>query len=312
MQLINDIKTLKKELENIFEFAPIGICKIDTEGKIVSANPEAAWMLGYESSEKLLDNMIDIASQVFADKDKSEEFLFRLFEAEEVKRFRCQFRRRDNFFFWVRSYAKIVFNDSGQIDGFYIFLIDISDTVIAEKKLKKANDKLKDLSAIDGLTQIANRRKFDEYCAMEYAKLTRNKDFLSIIMCDVDYFKLYNDTYGHQAGDECLKAIAKAIKISAKRPSDLAARYGGEEFVVVLPDTDSTGAMYIAENIRKSVKALKMVHEKSIVDEYVTISLGVASMIPVKNTFHDVLLGMADKSLYKAKEQGRNRSVIIQ
>ncbi len=311
MKLTNDIETLKKELKNIFEFAPIGICKIDKEGKIISANPEAAWMLGYESSKKLVDSMVDIASQAFADNDKAEEFLFRLFEAEEVKRFKCQFRRSDNFLFWVRSYAKIVFNDSGQIDGFYIFLVDISDTIAAEEKLKKANDKLKDLSAIDGLTQIANRRKFDEYCAMEYAKLTRSKNFLSIIMCDVDYFKLYNDTYGHQAGDECLKAIAKVIKTSIKRPSDLAARYGGEEFVVVLPDTDSTGAMHVAENIRKSVKALKIVHEKSTVDKYVTISLGAASMIPVKNTFHDVLLGMADKSLYKAKEQGRNRTVII-
>ena len=127
MQFTNDTYTLKKELENIFEFAPIGICKVDTEGKIISANPEAAWMFGYESSEKLVDHAIDMASQLFADKNKAKDFLFRLFEAEEVKRFRCQFIRRNNFLFWARSYAKIVFNDSGQIEGFYIFIIDISD-----------------------------------------------------------------------------------------------------------------------------------------------------------------------------------------
>ena len=161
------------------------------------------------------------------------------------------------------------------------------------------------------MTQIANRRKFDEYCASEYAKLIRTQDILSIIMCDVDFFKLYNDNYGHQAGDECLKAIAKTIKANINRPADLAARYGGEEFVVVLPNTDSKGAMHIAEIIRKAVKELKIVHAKSTVDKYVTLSLGTASTIPKKNTYHDVLLGMADKALYTAKKQGRNRCVAL-
>ncbi|MEA1966950.1 MAG: diguanylate cyclase [Thermodesulfobacteriota bacterium] len=309
MQFTNDIKSLNQELKNLFASAPIGICKIDIAGQMVSANPEAAWMLGYESSENLIELMSDIKSQMFVHQNTAEEFMFNLFEAEEVKSYKCQLIRKNGSLLWTRCYAKIILSDSGRINGFYLFIINIKDTVTAETKLKKANDKLKKLSTIDGLTQIANRRQFDEYCAMEYKRLTREKRILSIIMCDVDYFKLYNDTYGHQAGDECLKSIAKAIQVSVKRPSDLAARYGGEEFVVVLPNTDSTGAMHVAEYIRLAVKTLKIVHSKSTVDRYVTLSLGMASMIPIENSTNEILVDMADKALYKAKEQGRNRSI---
>jgi diguanylate cyclase (GGDEF)-like protein/PAS domain S-box-containing protein len=169
---------------------------------------------------------------------------------------------------------------------------------------------LEKLSVIDGLTKIANRRKFDQYLAIEWKRLTREQKPLSLILCDVDHFKLYNDTYGHQQGDRCLQKIAQAISQVIKRPADLVARYGGEEFVVVLPDTDLNGAKYLAQQIRLKVASLKIPHINSPVDLYATLSFGLACCIPNHHqTSCDTLISAADRGLYQAKELGRNRVV---
>ena len=128
-------------------------------------------------------------------------------------------------------------------------------------------------------------------------------------MCDVDYFKLYNDTYGHQAGDNCLKAIAQALKQSIRRPADEAARYGGEEFVIVLPNTPLAGAQHVAEQIKQNVQALQMPHESSKTSDWVTLSLGIASCIPNQQSSPEELIRIADMALYAAKENGRNQWV---
>ena len=168
---------------------------------------------------------------------------------------------------------------------------------------------LEELSIIDGLTKIANRRKFDRYLVTEWRRLTREKSPLSLILCDVDHFKLYNDTYGHQAGDRCLQQVAEAIRAVIKRPADLAARYGGEEFVIVLPNTNTEGAKYLAQQIRLQIESLKIPHINSPVDLYITLSFGVSSCIPQKNLDCSVLVEAADRNLYKAKELGRNQIV---
>ena len=176
-------------------------------------------------------------------------------------------------------------------------------------QLKQANLELQQLSVIDGLTQIPNRRKFDRYIAAEWTRLSRDKSPLSLILCDIDYFKLYNDTYGHPAGDRCLKRVAQAISKVVKRPSDLLARYGGEEFVLVLPQTPLEGAKYLAQQIRLQVQSLKIPHLRSSIDIYVTISLGVSCCIPNSDFNYEVLVAAADRGLYQAKARGRNQAV---
>ena len=177
------------------------------------------------------------------------------------------------------------------------------------QKLERANQELEELSVVDGLTKIANRRKFDGYINGEWQRLAREKAPLSLILCDIDYFKLYNDTYGHQAGDRCLKLVAQAINHVIKRPADLVARYGGEEFAIILPNTNIIGAEYIAQQVRLKIESLQIPHINSPVDLYITLSLGVACYIPERNSASNALIAAADSSLYEAKALGRNRVV---
>lgn len=173
-------------------------------------------------------------------------------------------------------------------------------------QLEELNEELKKLVDSDGLTGLANRRCFDAYLARTWLRLRREQNLLSIIMFDVDYFKTFNDTYGHQSGDDCLVMLAKTIREQIQRPADLVARYGGEEFIVVLPDTDEAGAMAVAGQICQAVEALNIPHRSSSVADHVTISVGVATMCPDTRR-PDYLIELADQALYKAKKQGRNQ-----
>jgi diguanylate cyclase (GGDEF)-like protein/PAS domain S-box-containing protein len=176
-----------------------------------------------------------------------------------------------------------------------------------KQELETANQALHYLANYDSLTEVKNRRCFNEYLDTEWRRLAREEAPLSLIMCDIDYFKFYNDTYGHQAGDECLRKVAGVLRSAVKRPADLVARYGGEEFVVVLPNTDIQGAAVVAESIRAEVRGLQIVHAKSGVSEYVTLSVGVACCIPVPMSQSGTLIAIADQALYLAKRTGRDR-----
>jgi diguanylate cyclase (GGDEF)-like protein len=174
-------------------------------------------------------------------------------------------------------------------------------------KLQAANQELERLATLDGLTQIPNRRRFDDYLRQEALRMAREHAPLSLILCDVDFFKPYNDTYGHLAGDACLIQVAKAISYAVKRPGDLAARYGGEEFAIVLPNTDSRGAMQVAQAIREEIQQLRLPHAASSVSQQVTVSLGIASVLPGCPYSVKTLIGTADQALYQAKREGRDR-----
>lgn len=174
-------------------------------------------------------------------------------------------------------------------------------------ELLRVNSVLKDLSSIDELTQISNRRIFNQHFEYEWKRMKREKKPLSIILCDIDFFKLYNDHYGHQAGDECLKKVASMLKKAAQRSCDLVARYGGEEFVIVLSGTASEGAECVAETIINDFKREQIPHEASIVSGFVSVSLGIASAIPSDTCQCEEILKIADQALYKAKANGRNR-----
>jgi diguanylate cyclase (GGDEF)-like protein/PAS domain S-box-containing protein len=197
---------------------------------------------------------------------------------------------------------------TGELIGIVEQFKNIAERKRYEDALHKANTELQKLATIDALTQLSNRRIFDQQLKTEWKRLRREKAPLSLILCDVDFFKQYNDYYGHQAGDECLKDIAACMNSCIHRPSDLLARYGGEEFVVLLPHTTREGAITIAETIRKKVYALGREHARSDVSESVTISLGVASVVPpLDGQATDSLLKQADEALYASKAAGRNR-----
>lgn len=174
------------------------------------------------------------------------------------------------------------------------------------QKLQQANQELQRLASSDGLTQVANRRCFDEYLTLEWQRLEREQLPLSMILCDVDCFKLYNDTYGHLAGDDVLRQIATAIAKAVKRPANLVARYGGEEFAVILPRTDAEGAIAVARDIQVNVSALQIPHSGSQVSPFITLSLGVATTVPHGQLASTTLVQAADQELYRAKAQGRN------
>ncbi|NER36998.1 MAG: PleD family two-component system response regulator [Oscillatoria sp. SIO1A7] len=174
------------------------------------------------------------------------------------------------------------------------------------EKLEAAIQELQSLACRDGLTQLANRRLFDETLECEWWRMMCQSAPLSMIMCDVDFFKLYNDTFGHQAGDSCLKRVAMALKSALKRSGDFVARYGGEEFAVILPNTDAACAVRIAYQIRLRIRDLQIPHPKSKVSQYVTLSLGAATIVPSPETAPENLIAGADTALYWAKHQGRN------
>jgi diguanylate cyclase (GGDEF)-like protein len=154
---------------------------------------------------------------------------------------------------------------------------------------------------------IANRRSFDDYFDKEWRRATREEKHLSIILIDIDHFKAFNDNYGHQGGDDCLRKVASRLRDCLKRGGDKIARYGGEEFVVVLPNTSEKGAITIAEELCAGVEAMNLKHEYSKVADHVTISLGVASMIPPQEVSLSTLIKLADDALYESKGLGRNR-----
>ncbi len=182
----------------------------------------------------------------------------------------------------------------------------------SNRKLQGVNRLLKELATIDSLTGVANRRYFEVFIRREWKVAVRSKKSIAILMADIDYFKPYNDIYGHQHGDKCLKMFAQALKESLTRPADVVARYGGEEFIVLLPDTEQQGAELIALRMHYAINELKIKHTGSKVDSRVTFSMGVACLVPDKGDSAESLIAAADKALYQAKENGRNRYVVYQ
>jgi diguanylate cyclase (GGDEF)-like protein len=199
--------------------------------------------------------------------------------------------------------------DAGPIHDDDGALIAVVETLRDMTDQKRAEVALKTLAASDGLTGLANRRSFDHTLAMERSRAKRTKKPLSLLLADVDHFKLYNDLHGHQMGDECLRTVATVIRKSASRPADLTARYGGEEFAIIMPETDHKGARKMAERLRDDLAGLGLPHGATGIGPLVTLSLGIATEIPSEDVCPDWLLTQADQALYAAKHSGRNRIV---
>ncbi|WP_321404393.1 diguanylate cyclase [Maridesulfovibrio sp.] len=219
----------------------------------------------------------------------------------------------------ILSTQKIGFlNNSGALQSTALMMIIISVVASAcsililnshrmEKDLKDAKTKIEKLANIDELSNLFNRRYFNQKLEQEFKRHQRSASSLSLIMLDIDCFKLYNDTYGHQSGDQCIQEVSAILKDSGSRPSDIAARYGGEEFVLLLPDTDTTGAQKVAKTIQKKLKAKSIPHKASTVADVVTLTFGIATIIPDRTTSPESIIKLADQYLYKGKENGKDQ-----
>ncbi|HHP7231236.1 MAG TPA: diguanylate cyclase domain-containing protein [Xenococcaceae cyanobacterium] len=288
---------LNSSLDGVAAFEAIR----DSHGKIVDfrwivINPVAAMTVG-ETRESLAGKLLfeQLPGHLF-------DGLFDVF-VQVVEN--CIVFDKEHYYHSEGSWFHIVAVKLG--DGFAMTFRDITEKKQMEIHLQKANNELQYQANIDSLTQVANRRRFDEYIAQEWARCAREQQYLSVILCDVDYFKFYNDAYGHQAGDECLFQVAQGMNLAVKRPADVVFRYGGEEFAVILPFTQGDGALKVAEDIREEIQKLKITHDLSQVSHHVTLSLGVSSIIPNSKFSVDYLIAAADRALYEAKSLGRDR-----
>ena len=301
-------------LRAIVDNAVDGIIVIDSNGTVLTFNPAAEIIFGYSENEIINQNITMLMPPMYAlhYKDNLSTHLNNerselIGSSREVK----GMRKNGEEFFMEVSVAEV---RTGTIRHFTGIVRDITkrkdqetQLIAAQAILAKSNDQLLGLSFKDGLTGIANRRCFDDTLAAEIKRTTRQQSSISLILFDIDHFKLYNDYYGHVEGDSCLATLAKVVSDIFKRDADLVARYGGEEFAVILPLIDEEMATKFAEVINEKLATIALPHKKSPTAPYVTVSIGVASIKPNKNTSSKELIKLADEALYFAKSEGRNR-----
>lgn len=213
---------------------------------------------------------------------------------------------QDGDYVWIRDVVHVVRRPDGSVDSLVGFMFDISERKKAEDKILQLQEELHALSYQDSLTGLANRRMFDTLAEVEWAKARAVRHPLSLVLIDIDFFKQYNDYYGHPQGDACLKRVARVLEEAAQRPRDLCARLGGEEFALVLPEADETTAVRIAERCRKLLMREAIPHAESRIAGVVTVSMGIVTVVPGSQDSLSSLIAKADRRLYQAKAAGRN------
>jgi len=313
---LGDLGATQDRLAQIIEGSPVGTFVLDHDHRITHWNSACealsgvsaaavlgtreAWRHFYESERPTMADLIVSGEttgeidRLYANKWRRSDLIEGAYDAESF------FPNIGDTGRWIHFTAAPLRDGTGQVVGAIETLRDITQQ-------KEAEFALQSLATKDGLTGIANRRCFDEALAIEWNRAQRDQTSLALLLIDVDHFKLYNDTYGHQKGDDCLKSVARAMEQKIFRPADLVARYGGEEFVILMPNTELAGACMVAERIVQYVHGLAIPHETSDIDGLVSISAGVAAHVPTTNFYADQLLASADSALYAAKHAGRNR-----
>ncbi len=302
----NAIKRKRSEdLFSLLSHAMLSICDCvyitDSEHKIVFVNKAFCETYGYEEEEILGREGKELCGEIEMPDKSSESITGGL---EDGGRVEIRHRRKDGTTFPVLISKSIVKSESGEGVSLVSVARDITE-------IKRLEDELRSLTLTDELSGIGNRRKLELFFEREWATAIRNKSAISIMMIDIDYFKDYNDTYGHQPGDECIKVVAKSIDEILNRPGDIVVRYGGEEFAVVMPGTAKEGALIMAEKLRAAIEGLNVEHRVSDIGR-LTISLGVASMEPCNEDSPENFFSVADKALYQSKQDGRNRVTFSQ
>lgn len=222
-----------------------------------------------------------------------------------------QIKCSDGSYKWVEVRASVLVDKNGVAYGTIGSMMDITQKVQLIEQLKKTNKELDILSITDGLTGIYNRRHFNEIFAKEYDRAVRSGSPLALVICDIDFFKPYNDTYGHQKGDDAIIIVAQILQKVFARQSDFVARYGGEEFVALLPSTDQDGAAKIVNEAKNAIESMQIGHINSQVSQYLTMSFGVVCGRIALKTSSDKILSMADEALYESKKNGRNKVTLV-
>ncbi|MBP2664546.1 MAG: diguanylate cyclase with sensor [Firmicutes bacterium] len=318
-----ELRDSEEKYRSLVENSNVGVYrKTGNDNSFIEyANPALAKMFGFPSVEELLQ-----ASAIqFSDQESFKLLIEEIDQQGAVKEREIRLKKKDGTSVWCSVTSIKHFDEKRQVFLIDSVVKDITERKIAEEALRQVhadleikvnertqelrvlNEKLYRLSLEDGLTGIANRRCFDEFLQREWQRARREQLPLALIMLDVDLFKHYNDTYGHVSGDECLKRVAGVIKEVAKRATDLAARYGGEEFAIVLPNTDQANAVKLGNEILVGVRELGIRNATAVSSQIVTISLGIAVIIPSDITTPESLIIAADQALYQAKNAGRNQ-----
>lgn len=299
---------------SILNASPDDITITDLNGGILVTSPAAKKMFGYEPEYDRVFGSQVIGYIVPEDRERAKSNIGRMFTGNYTGPNEYHGVRKDGSILNIEVNSGLILGANRQPAKMVFIIRDITERKQAEQRIQQLVQQLEvekktaQLNAnTDSLTGLANRRYFDEALNTEFQRVRRSEAPLSLIMLDVDYFKKFNDNYGHLAGDECLRQIAAALKCIVRYVTDTAARYGGEEFVAVLPDTDSYGAAVLAERIRKAVEELAIPHAGSDIAEYVTVSLGVVTVTPARLAAVEQVVALADEALYCAKKGGRNQ-----
>lgn len=297
------LRESKEILQQIFDSIDAGIAFVDVEMRYQFVN--RFYELRFNRSrESIIGKYVwdVIGTEAYASVKRYIDAVLQ----GEPQSFEFEMTYLNGQYVYLSSNLTPVFNADQQVIGYSLFVFDITERRKLEQSLQAVNAELEQLATLDSLTQIANRRKFDDYLNHQWQQSLRTQQPLSLIMFDIDYFKLYNDYYGHQQGDLCLVHVAQATQGVVRRATDLVARYGGEEFAIVLPGTSLAGARAIAEQIQQSIKTLAIPHACSGVSTSVSISLGITCLIPTATGSPQQIIASADRALYNAKQQGRN------
>jgi diguanylate cyclase (GGDEF)-like protein/PAS domain S-box-containing protein len=213
---------------------------------------------------------------------------------------------KDGRYVWIRDVVHVMRNEAGEVEALIGFMFDIDERKRNDEKLEILQKELEELSFKDGLTGVANRRRFDAVVTVEWQNAQRYGLPLSLVMIDIDYFKQYNDRYGHIEGDTCLKKVAQVLSAALYRPRDFVARFGGEEFVLVLPEADEAAALMVAQRCRQMLSEAGVAHAASLIGPSLTVSMGLGSIVPVHGDDMSGFLSEVDRRLYLAKQRGRD------
>lgn len=291
-------------LDGFFSVAPVGLGIVDCDLRYVRVNTIMAAMHNLPAASYIGQTIREIRPDLAADIEPVYHQVLStgqpILNREENNNLQQQANEVQT---WLATYFPIL-NSVQQPTQVGVILMEISE-------IKQLEQQLRQQAYMDGLTQVANRLYFNEFFELEWRRCGRSQQPLSLMLIDLDEFKAYNDTYGHPMGDQCLQQFAQVLTQAINRPGDLVARYGGEEFVVVLPETNTVGALRVAERIRQLMYQRQIPHCRSSVAPYVTVSLGIATCIPALQQHSDTLLQAADTALYESKRQGRDRMTQI-
>lgn len=308
------IQESEEKYRSILNASPDDITITDLHGHIIMASPASRKMFGYEEDYEEFAGMDIIGLIVPEDAEKAKRNIAQMYQGGHAKPNEYLALRKDTSTFHIEVNSGLIHDISGKPVKMVFIIRDITERKLAEQKIQLLIEQLEherntahQNSITDSLTGLANRRFFDEMLATEFYRLKRSGSHLSLIMLDVDYFKNYNDSKGHMAGDDCLRQIGNVLRSIIGRTTDIIARFGGEEFVIILPDTEGEGAVRLAEQIRKAVIDLAILHPKSEISEYVTVSIGVVTVSANSVSSPEQIVILADEALYKAKNGGRNQ-----